>query len=136
MTAPEPDPAEQPEETRAVALSPANAMAAELWGSDDPRLMTRRMVAIADELKSVVEERNLYTQIGGRKHVNIEGWSLVGSMVGVFPHTESVEVMETGHIDEEIVTMRGRTGDYEKTLPAVDGILTFMATVTFSVTEQ
>ena len=85
MTA-EQSPADPVEET-GLTIHESPSMAVQLWGSDDPVLMTQRMGEIANAMNAIVVERNLFTTIGGRKHVNIEGWSLVGSMVGVFPHT-------------------------------------------------
>jgi hypothetical protein len=62
-----------------------------LWGTDDPRGMTSRMTAIADALADAIEARGMFTTISGRKYVLAEGWSLVGAMVGVFPHPRLVE---------------------------------------------
>ena len=132
-TGQDPDPAK---ETAIVPVDPSPGMAVQLWGSDDPTLMTQRMGAIANAMNAVIEARNLYTTIGGRKHVNIEGWSLVGSMVGVFPHTESVDVMETGHLDELVVQKTGRGGStYEKTYPAFDGVIAYVATVNLKTSD-
>jgi hypothetical protein len=123
------DPAAPPEET-ALTVRDSPSMAVQLWGSDDPVLMTQRMGEIANAMNAIVIERNLFTTIGGRKHVNIEGWSLVGSMVGAFPHTESVEVMETGHLDEEKIEKERRDGGtWIKTLPVVDGVIAYVAAV-------
>lgn len=127
---------ESVEETAIVAVDPSPGMAVQLWGSDDPVKMTQRMGAIANAMNAVVVERGLFTTIGGRKHVNIEGWSLVGSMVGVFPHTESVEVMETGHLDEVTVEKSRRDGGtWIKTLPVVDGVIAYVAAVALKTSD-
>lgn len=124
------------EETAIVPVDPSPSMAVQLWGSDDPVAMTQRMGEIANAMNAIVVERNLFTTIGGRKHVNIEGWSLVGSMVGVFPHTETVEVMETGHLDEERIEKTRRDGGtYWKTLPVVDGVISYVATVALKTSD-
>lgn len=39
----------------------------------------------ATALAGVIESRKLFTEIRGRKHVRVEGWTLLGSLVGVFP---------------------------------------------------
>jgi hypothetical protein len=40
---------------------------------------------VAEALCAVIEKNKLFTVIGGRKHVRVEGWTLLGSMLGVFP---------------------------------------------------
>lgn len=41
--------------------------------------------AMATPLAGIIEEQKLYTDIKGRRHVRVEGWTLLGSMLGVFP---------------------------------------------------
>lgn len=77
---------EQPHETAAVVL----------WGTNEPRAMTERMSAIADAMADVVKQRRLTVRIGSNEYVKSEGWSMVGAMIGVFPHPRAVEEIREG----------------------------------------
>jgi hypothetical protein len=46
-----------------------------------------RATAISDELARVIHDKRLYARIGGKEHVLVEGWALLGSMLGLFPYT-------------------------------------------------
>jgi hypothetical protein len=59
--------------------------AAGLFGTDDPELVVARAVKIADALERVLREKKLITKIRAGEHVRVEGWTLLGSMLGVFP---------------------------------------------------
>ncbi|MFA7296276.1 MAG: hypothetical protein WC211_03695 [Dehalococcoidia bacterium] len=82
-------------ETTAVTVASHETTAVELWGTDDPLAMVNRMTAVADAMAAVVRRRGLvqtFTIKGKtREYVNVEGWSLVGAMIGVFPRTRDVE---------------------------------------------
>lgn len=45
----------------------------------------------ATALAEVIEQRQLYSVINKRRHVLVEGWTLLGSMMGVFPVAVSTE---------------------------------------------
>lgn len=82
-----------------MALVPRETAAVVLWGTDDPRGMTRRMAQVADSMAEAVRERGMVNEISGREYVRAEGWSLVGAMVGVFPRPRSVEeIREDGFL--------------------------------------
>jgi hypothetical protein len=51
---------------------------------------------VATELGKLITSRRLYKDIQGRKHVLVEGWTLLGSMLGVFPDTEWTRQIEGG----------------------------------------
>lgn len=59
-----------------------------LFGTDDPVAVIEKATLVAKALADVIEQRSLYKQIGPKKHVLVEGWTLLGSMLGVFPITE------------------------------------------------
>jgi hypothetical protein len=50
----------------------------------------------ANLLAPVVREKNLSVTIQGREHVKFEGWTLLGSLLGVFPVTDYVKPLEDG----------------------------------------
>lgn len=59
-----------------------------LFGTDDPVAVIEKASAVARALADVIEQQNLYTRIGDKKHIRVEGWTLLGSMLGVFPQIE------------------------------------------------
>lgn len=73
--------------------------AAGLFGTNDPERIVLNAAAVADELARVVEDRRLYVAIRGRKHIRVEGWTLLGALVGVFPYVVWSRRL-AGEIDE------------------------------------
>lgn len=67
------------------AQPPPQTGLANLHGTNDPAEMIERATAQADALAEVVNSRELYSMIRGKKHVTVEGWTTLGAMVGVFP---------------------------------------------------
>ena len=65
-----------------------------LFGTSDPVQTIERATATATALTRVIEDRNLFVAMGHdadgheRRHVIIEGWQLLGAMMGVTTHTE------------------------------------------------
>jgi len=56
-----------------------------LFHTNDPVQVLERATAVAVPLAEVVRKQGLVTNIKGREHVRVEGWTLLGSMLGVFP---------------------------------------------------
>jgi hypothetical protein len=67
-----------------------------LFGTDDPSEVVARATAAARPLAKVVNDQNLYKMISGKKYVLVEGWTLLGSMLGVFPVTVWTKPLENG----------------------------------------
>jgi hypothetical protein len=61
------------------------AVQTNLFRTDDPVLVVQRATEVANALKSVLDTQNLTSNVGGRKHVNVEGWQTVGTMLGIVP---------------------------------------------------
>lgn len=59
-----------------------------LFGTDNPAVVLERATGVADALAGVIEKQKLYATISGKKHITVEGWTLLGSMLGVFPEIE------------------------------------------------
>lgn len=59
-----------------------------LFKTDDPVQIVERATAVADALAPIIDQKNLYKNISGKKHVLVEGWTLLGTMTGVFPVLE------------------------------------------------
>lgn len=85
------------------------SQAINLFGESDPAAVIARASEYATALAQVVDERNLYKQIGQKKHVLVEGWTLLGSMIGVFPVVEWSRPTEDGW--EARVTAQTRSGE-------------------------
>lgn len=60
-------------------LAPAN-----LFGTDPVNVMRQAWV-IAQSLTDVIRRAKLAVGISGREYVKVEGWTMLGSMLGVFP---------------------------------------------------
>jgi len=63
-----------------------------LFGTDNPAETIRRAAEVAAALKDVIDQRGLSKNFGGdRDHVFIEGWQLLGAMVGIYAETVKTE---------------------------------------------
>lgn len=69
-------------------LVPYRDSSVTLFGSDDPNEVVAEATRHANALAEVVQARRLFTQIGDKRHVHVDGWTLLGSMTGVFPAEE------------------------------------------------
>ena len=56
-----------------------------LWGTTDAVQVIQRASAIAGSLRDVLRQQKLTSNIQGKDYVRVEGWTLLGSMLGVFP---------------------------------------------------
>jgi hypothetical protein len=70
--------------------------AAGLFGTDDPKLVVTRAAQVADELARVIRNQKLSVRINSREHVLVEGWTLLGTMLGVFPVLSWTRRLEDG----------------------------------------
>lgn len=67
-----------------------------LFGTDDPSEVVVRATRIANSLADVVEQKKLYKVINGKKYVFVEAWTLLGTMLGVFPVVEWTRQLPNG----------------------------------------
>lgn len=85
------------EETSSQELVPTGGGApATLFRTDDPVEIIERASAVASALSDVLKQKNLTTRIGQKDHVQVEGWTLCGAMLGVFPVVEWTRKLENG----------------------------------------
>jgi len=70
---------------RTETVAAPGGAALNLFGTSDPVLVVEKASRIATALADVIDSRNLFTMISGKKHVRVEGWTVLGSMLGVFP---------------------------------------------------
>jgi hypothetical protein len=61
---------------------------ATLFGTDNPAEVVSRAAVVAKTLADLVRRQKLIVRIGKSDHVRVEGWTLLGSMLGVFPVVE------------------------------------------------
>ncbi len=81
---------------------------ATLFRTDEPDLIIARATGVADALKRVLVEKQLTSNISGKEYVKVEGWTLCGTMLGVFPVVEWTRPVEGGW--EARVECRTRDG--------------------------
>jgi hypothetical protein len=58
-----------------------------LFQSPDPALIVAQATRVADVIAPLIRDRQLAKRIGASEHVYLEGWTLAGTMLGVFPIT-------------------------------------------------
>ncbi len=72
-----------------------------IWGTTDPGEIIQEATRVAEPLAQVVRKQELAKRIGQSEHVKVEGWTLLGSMLGVFAVPDG---------DPEIVEIEGAFG--------------------------
>jgi hypothetical protein len=81
-----------------------------LFGTTDPVAVVERASTAATALADVIRTRRLFKHIGTHDYVFVEGWTLLGSMLGVFAEVEWSRVMEGGWEARAVArTLGGRT---------------------------
>jgi hypothetical protein len=80
-------------EMREIALRPSTAPAT-LFGTSDPAAFVAHTTDVAKALADVLNRQKLYSVIQGRKFISVEGWTFLGSMVGIFPVTRWTRPIE------------------------------------------
>lgn len=100
-------------ESGQVVSAPENAI--NLFGVADPVAVIEQASKVATALSDVVRARGLIARISNKDYPQVEAWTLLGSMLGVFPVTEwSRELKdEAGRVLgwEARVEARTRAGD-------------------------
>lgn len=86
-----------------VATVPVN-----LFGAHNALAVIEAAAEMAKPLADIIKEQKLYADIRNRRHVRVEGWTLLGSMLGVFPVVCWSRPMEDGW--EARVEARTRDG--------------------------
>jgi hypothetical protein len=80
-----------------------------LFGTSDPRVALERMAEVASALVDVIEAKNLYATINGRRHITCEGWTTLGGMLGIVPVVTETRANEDG--DGIVARVEARTLD-------------------------
>lgn len=79
-----------------------------LFGTTDPTEVVEAATKAAKPLADVVKQQKLFKTINGKHHVLVEGWTLLGSMLGVYPICIWTRELENGW--EARVEARTRDG--------------------------
>lgn len=80
-----------------------------LFGTEDPIEIVAKASIVASALAEVIRKQNLATSISGCDHVRVEGWCLLGSMLGVYPICVWSHPIDDGF--QARVEARTRNGD-------------------------
>lgn len=81
-----------------------------LFRTDDPVEVIARASRVADALKSVLRQQALTQNIQGKEYVRVEGWTTLGSMLGVVPVCVWTREVDQGwEARVEARTLDGRT---------------------------
>lgn len=84
---------EAPAEQALVPIEHDPAAALTLFRSDDATEIVERATQVATALARVIEEKHLFQSMGKdkdgneRRHVLVEGWTMCGTLVGVYANT-------------------------------------------------
>lgn len=54
------------------------------------------VLEFANQLKQLIVDNHLYTDIKGKNYVNVEGWQIAGAFIGISPTVEVVENLSQG----------------------------------------
>lgn len=79
-----------------MELEPVASAPVTLFRSDDPNEIVARATETANALSAVVKAKKLTVRIGPSDHVRVEGWTLLGTMLGVFPVCVWTHKLEDG----------------------------------------
>jgi hypothetical protein len=80
---------------------------ASLFHTDDPVEVIEKATRVADALKAVIVNQGLFTPVQGKSHVNVEGWQVLGAMLGVTAVCVATEPVDGGYK----ATVEARTAD-------------------------
>jgi hypothetical protein len=100
--------------TTAVALRPDDGDERQLaLSTADPRKLIEIASKQATALKEIIDNKKLYTDIKGRKHVSVEGWQTLGAlnMLQAFTERVTVEKFEDGEIRATAMVSARRVQD-------------------------
>lgn len=91
-----------------VPAGPTPTPPSTLFRTDDPVEVIEQASRAADALKGVIMKQKLTQRIQGRDHVLVEGWTTLGSMLGVVPVLAWSRRVEPQ--TEYVVTVKDRNG--------------------------
>jgi len=73
-----------------------------LFGTSDPKDVIAKATVSANALADVIRTKKLWKTIGGKNHVFVEAWTMLGSMLGVFPVVVWTRPLENGGFEARV----------------------------------
>lgn len=70
---------------QALTIVPKQVVAPGLFGATEPREVIAKAAEVATALKEVVIKQGLVSNINGKQYPKCEAWTLLGTILGVFP---------------------------------------------------
>src|SRR5437762_2495980 len=77
-------------------LVPYQPQPVSLFGTTDPVEVIAKAARVAGALKDVIVAKGLVSKIAGKEYPRCEAWTLLGTMLGVFPVTVWTRPIEGG----------------------------------------
>ncbi len=88
----------EPQEPEQSALVPYHPMPPPtLFGTSDPAEVIAKATAVASALKDVLKRQGLISNIQGKEYPKCEAWTLLGTILGVFPVLQWTKDLENGY---------------------------------------
>jgi hypothetical protein len=78
--------------------------------ADTPTALVKGATAIADTLASLIRQKKLAVTIQGREYVRVEGWTVLGALLGVIAREEGVIEREDGSYLATVTLVRMADG--------------------------
>jgi hypothetical protein len=75
-----------------------------------PTEKVKFVTEMANVLKDVIEKQKLYTIIQGKKHVQVDGWTTLGTLLGILPREKSVMELSDSSFVAEVELVRYDSG--------------------------
>lgn len=80
----------------AVARIEPSAVPSNLFGAENAVAVVEKAGAVASALKDVVRKQGLISKISGKEYPRCEAWTLLGTMLGIFPVLQWTRKLDDG----------------------------------------
>lgn len=88
----------------------------------DPKKMIAYAADMAAVLKEIIDKQKLFTDIKGKKHVKVEGWTTLGAMLGILPREVEVKEYPNGSYEAKIELYSLKSGQVVGQASSICGI--------------
>lgn len=75
-----------------------------------PKNMVEQATEIANVLSNIIETQKLYTFFKQKKHIQVEGWQTLGTILGILPKEKRVTEYPDGSFEAEMELINMKTG--------------------------
>lgn len=101
---------EQKVETEIAVRAPDGPIAQSLIFSDEPEKVVEYATRLAKALAPVIDRQHFYVTMQGKKYVKVEGWNVLGSMLGFTPREVAVTECDDGSYMAVVELISVRSG--------------------------